>query len=54
VEEKEVIAPWKVPEPDHLRHKGPVVQVGHGRLQLPALISAFLLGLPLLLGQRGI
>jgi hypothetical protein len=30
VEEKEVIAPWKVPEPDALRHKGPVVQVGPG------------------------
>ncbi|KAI7843107.1 hypothetical protein COHA_003278 [Chlorella ohadii] len=27
IEEKEVVAPWKVPEPDPLRSKGPVVQL---------------------------
>ena len=29
VEEKEANPPWKVQEPDPLRHKGPVVQVRH-------------------------
>lgn len=27
VEQQEVVAPWKVLEPDPLRNKGPVVQV---------------------------
>ncbi|PSC67915.1 ABC transporter ATP-binding [Micractinium conductrix] len=27
VEEKEVVPPWKVPQPDLLRHKGPLVQL---------------------------
>jgi hypothetical protein len=28
VEKEEAVPPWKTPEPDPLRHKGPVVQVG--------------------------
>lgn len=37
VEEREVVPPWKVPQPDPLRSKGPLVQVNASLAATPAL-----------------